>query len=121
VKIPPPDKGAKLAIIEQKLKGIKIADDITYGDILAMTEKAQVVETEMGIVEEATLFYSAADICGIIEESCRLALSRIEETGSPNAIPLTREMFEKAFEKIKPSIPKSLIEMYDTFMDKNKA
>lgn len=121
VKIPPPDVKAKEAIIKHKLKGIDLAEDIMYSDILAMTEKPQIRETEMGITEEITMYYSGADICGIIEEACRLALAKIEETNAVTPLPLTREMFEKAFEKIKPSISKSLVEMYDTFMEKNKA
>ncbi len=114
VHVTPPDIPAKRAIIENKLKGIELADDISIEDILEMSERERVRRTDMGLVSEKG-YYSAADLCGILEEACRQALEKLQEMGSSTPIPLTREMFEKAFEKTPPSISAELLRTYDNF------
>jgi len=122
VHVTPPDVTAKRAIIENKLrigqgadKEIKLADDISVEDILEMTERGVVRNTDMSSKAFEKGYYSAADICGILEEACRLALEKLIETNSTTPIPLTREMFEKAFKKTPPSISQSLLNSYDSF------
>ncbi len=102
VNIPPPDAEARRAIIQSKLKNIKLADDVTVDGILAMTENDRAL-------------YSAADICGIVEEACRTALTTIEENKGDKPIPLTKEMFIKAFKKIPPSISARTLALYENF------
>lgn len=114
VHVTPPDIIAKRSIIENKLKGIELASDISIEDILEMSERERVRQTEFGIVSEKG-YYSAADLCGILEEACRFALEEIEAAGSTVPIPLTREMFEKAFTKTPPSISEELLRTYDNF------
>lgn len=115
VHVPPPDMVAKRAIIESKLEGIALAD-ITAEDVLDMTECKQTIVLPNGEEQEVvTDYYSAADICGIIEEACRLALEEIEEQKLSSVIPLTRAMFEKAFAKIRPSISAQLLQQYENF------
>ena len=77
VHVTPPDANAKRAIIESKLKGIELAD-ITTEEILEMTESYGEAKLSIGTVSVKTAYYSAADICGIIEEACRLALEKIQ-------------------------------------------
>lgn len=123
VHITPPDDVALRAIIESKLRhkdGTKIAlDDITIDDIMAMAENyTYSVEDEgLGPVRTRTAYYSAADISGIVEEACRLAVEKLQERKSSIAIPLTREMFEKAFDKIRPSISAKLLEKLERFKE----
>ena len=112
VHVTPPDVKAKRAIIESKLKGIELSG-ITCEDVLDMTEKRCMAE--VGGELKRGWYYSAADICGIIEETCRLALERIQEAESRTPIPLTRDMFERAFKKLKPSISAGLLAEYDNF------
>ena len=114
VHVTPPDITAKKAIIEKKLQGIKLADDITVDEILNMSEQNIVHHTPLGDVEEKG-YYSAANLCGIIEEACRLALEKLQESGSNKPIPLTKEMFETAFKKTPPSISESELKKYDEF------
>lgn len=114
IHVTPPDVTAKRAIIESKLKGIQL-DGVTTEDILNMSEKTTLKETAVGTVSVKDAYYSAADLCGIIEEACRLALEKIQEAKSTSPIPLTREMFEKAFAKIPPSISAELLQTYDNF------
>lgn len=114
IHVTPPDLEAKRAIIESKLSGIAL-DGVTAEDVLNMTERAAVKETSLGRVSVRDAYYSAADICGIVEEACRLALEQMQEAKSRTPIPLTREMFEKAFEKIPPSISAELLRQYENF------
>ena len=114
IHLTPPDPEAKRAIIASKLEGIAL-DGISAEDVLDMTERATVKETSLGRVSVRDAYYSAADICGIIEEACRLALEQLQEAKSRTPIPLTREMFEKAFEKIPPSISAQLLKQYEDF------
>ena len=84
-----------------------------------MTERTETVETENGAVTRISAYYSAADLCGALEEACRLALEKIEAEGLHDPIPVTRDMFKAAFTKIVPSISAELLEEYDNFR-KNK-
>jgi SpoVK/Ycf46/Vps4 family AAA+-type ATPase len=105
---------AKRAIIESRLKGIEL-DGITVDEVAEMTKGERIVMTDIGEKVEVAGYYSAADICGAVEEACRLALEKLEETHSTQPIPLTREMFEKAFKKIGPSISKEVLDTYNNF------
>ena len=114
IHVTPPDEEAKRAIIESKLKGIAL-DGVTPADVLAMSKGVIYKETAMGTKVPQTAYYSAADLCGIIEEACRLALEKLQAAGSTNPIPLTRDMFEKVFDKIPPSISQELLDEYENF------
>ena len=99
------------------MKGIELAD-ITCDDILEMTEKKRVInDPNVGVYEECAGYYSAADICGIIEEACRNALEEMQEKGISTPLPLTHAMFEKAFKKTPPSISQELLDSYERFRD----
>lgn len=114
VHVTPPDLEAKRAILESKLKGIEL-EGITTEEILQRTECTREVELPIGKVTVKDAYYSAADICGIVEEACRLALERLQEMRSSTPIPLTREFFDKAFLKVKPSISAALLKEYENF------
>lgn len=114
IHVTPPDEEAKRAIIESKLSGIAL-DGITAAEVLDMSKGVTYKETALGMVAAQTAYYSAADLCGIIEEACRLALEKLQESGSTTPIPLTRDMFEKAFKKIPPSISQELLDEYNNF------
>ena len=117
IHVTPPDKEAKRAIIDGKLSGIALSG-VTVEDILEMTERNKVVnDPNVGVYAECAGYYSAADICGIIEEACRQALESMQEQGISTPLPLTREMFEKAFKKTPPSISQELLDSYDRFRE----
>ncbi len=113
IHVTPPDFDAKRAIIEGKLKGIDL-DGISLEEVVNMTKEYTNEVDDKGEVRTVA-YYSAADICGIIEESCRYALEEIEEKGGDKPIPLRLDMFERAFEKIPPSISAELLEDYENF------
>lgn len=114
IHITPPDITAKRAIIEAKLEGIAL-DGITTEDVLQMSEKLLIKETPLGKISYNDAYYSAADLCGIIEEAARIAMEKIQEERNDSPIPLTREMFEAAFNKISPSISNEMLEQYENF------
>lgn len=114
IHVTPPDEEAKRAIIESKLSGIAL-DGITAAEVLDMSKGVTYKETALGMVAAQTAYYSAADLCGIIEEACRLALEKLQESGSTTPIPLTHDMFERAFKKIPPSISQELLDEYNNF------
>ena len=114
IHVTPPDEEAKRAIIESKLSGIAL-DGIMAAEVLDMSKGVTYKETALGMVAAQTAYYSAADLCGIIEEACRLALEKLQESGSTTPIPLTRDMFERAFKKIPPSISQELLDEYNNF------
>lgn len=114
VHVPPPDVVAKRAIIESKLDGITLSG-ITIDDIVQMTERTVTESTPVGTVQRKVGYYSAADICGIMEEACRTALERIRDAGGTQPIPLTRDMFEAAFKKLPPSISDAMLKEYENF------
>ena len=113
VHVPPPDAPAKRAILESKLKGIALSG-VTVDALLEMTEENTNIRRPDGSVER-TAYYSAADLCGIVEEACRLALEQLQASGSTRPIPLTRDMFERAFSKTRPSISAELLRQYERF------
>jgi SpoVK/Ycf46/Vps4 family AAA+-type ATPase len=113
VHVTPPDAPAKRAIIASKLEGIAV-DGITVDEILAMTERNIVIHSPLGDIEEKG-YYSAANLCGIIEEACRLALEEMQSFGLTEPIPVRRDMFERAFKKTPPSISESQLKEYDDF------
>jgi SpoVK/Ycf46/Vps4 family AAA+-type ATPase len=122
VHVTPPDDTAKEAIIRSKLEGIDLEGDReeTIKKIIRMAsgKKMEYSETVGGEVERVVGYYSGADISGIVEEACRLALEQLEKNQQTKPIPLTLEMFKKAFAKIPPSISPSLLEEYENFRDK---
>lgn len=114
IHVTPPDFDARKAIIESKLKGIALSG-ITLDEIVAMTNGTASQLTNMGYVPTEDAYYSAADICGIIEEACRLTLEKVQESGKRQTLPLTREVFEKAFKQIPPGISATLLQKYEDF------
>lgn len=114
IHVTPPDEEAKRAIIEGKLSGIEL-DGVTTEDVLEMSKGVSYKKTDIGMVATQTAYYSAADLCGIIEEACRMALEKLQASGSTTPIPLTRDMFESAFKKIPPSISQELLDEYNNF------
>lgn len=114
VHITHPDMEAKRSIIESKLKGIDL-EGITIDEIAQMTKYTSVENSRLGSLETEVAFFSAADICGVIEDACRIAFELIQERGIMTPIPLTRSMFEKAFSKAVPSISSETNDFYKNF------
>ncbi len=124
IHIEPPDPVALKSIINSKIpkdprdKSKYFLDGITAEDVFAMAEDHMYETLEMDDGSSQRVLnahYSAADICGIVEEACRLAIEKMQTAKSTVPIPLTREMFQTAFNKIKPSISEELLTEYRNF------
>ena len=109
IHVGPPDIEAKKAIITAKLKNIPLAADISIDEIVNMSE------LNSFSYNQVPSYYSGADIGGIVEEACRYACEILEAKNETTQIPLTREMFQKAFNKIKPSISQDVLDEYENF------
>lgn len=115
VHVTPPDREAKLAIISSKLKGIRL-EGITIDEILDKTEYKSTTMTESGEYDSTpSAYYTGADLCGLIEDACRQAIEILAEKNSDTPIALTREMFEKSFAKVYPSVSAERLERYANF------
>lgn len=118
VHITPPDAEARRAIVESEVKDIPLAADVTVEDIMFMLSKATVRTANIESGErKGGGMYSAADICGIIEEACRLALEQVMESEDKKIVPVSREMFIKAIGKNPPSISAETYERYVKFRE----
>ncbi len=99
----------------------KVLDDITVEEIVNMATRGLPSNDSFGSSPVKSGSYSAADIRGIIEEVCRMAIEEIqaEQEAHPEkevkAIKLRRDMFIKAFKKIPPSISDALLKKYTDF------
>lgn len=108
IHITPPDAEALREIVQSKMKDIPC--EVSEDDLLYMFT-----------VHGAGGRYSAADVCGIIEEACMQAIEQMVATKSTAPIPLTRDMFEKAFAKKGPSITPEALRSYEEFGAKVEA
>ena len=77
----------------------------------------EIKDEGLGPVRVRTAYYSAADISGIVEETCRLAIEHLQINKLSTPIPLNKSMFEKAFDKIRPSISAKLLEKLERFKE----
>lgn len=104
VHITPPDDSAIEVIVRNKLKGIPLADGVCEYAI-------QVICSQRGGR------YSAADVCGIIEEACRIAVENCMQNyaDSHTLAPVTKDMIDSAVGRRKPSIKAEDLELYNNF------
>ncbi|MBQ8839791.1 MAG: ATP-binding protein [Clostridia bacterium] len=124
VHVTPPDETAIEAIVRGKLrhtkKGemaeephkrpLKLADDVSIRYIVD-----QLMAREEIVNGVPSYYYTPADVNGIVEEACRLALVQVERNNTGETIPLTREMFDKAFKKVPPSVSRAKFDELDSF------
>ncbi len=127
IHIQPPDDTAKRALIEGAIGKIRVngksgkenpqnvLDGITIDEILEMCSGRSTVKDKFGQSTTVIGHYSAADIRGIIEEVCRMAIEEIQERGGKDAIKLRRDMFVRAVAKVPPSISDELLDKYKNF------
>jgi len=101
-----PDEETIMAIVKKRLEGIEMSG-ITPTDVWRM------------ICDRGLGKYSAADICGIVEETCMLAIHELNATQAnkphPTPLPLTRNMFERALAKNPPRITDADLKLFKDF------
>lgn len=115
VHVTPPDNDAIRAIILSKLGDQIELSGITKDEVVEMATREETIIKDGETIQCKNGYYSAADICGIIEEACRLALEEMERKQTTQYEPVTREMFERAFKNNPPSISNKTYEEYANF------
>ena len=123
IHIAPPDKEAIAAIVKSKLKGVPceegVVEDLSARIINIVYPQARSSSGETYSNDGLNGYYSAADICGIIEEACRMAIEQTmagDMSGKGNGpVPVSMDMLELAIEKRKPSISAEDMEIYQNF------
>jgi len=91
--VPPPDKEARLKIFQIHTRGMPLAEDV-----------------DLTYLAETTKNYSGADIEAVCREAGMNALRR-----DINAKVVTMADFEKALEKVGPSLTEDMIKWYENF------
>ncbi|HIP66590.1 MAG TPA: AAA family ATPase [Candidatus Nanopusillus sp.] len=115
--VPPPDEKARLEILKIHTRNVPLADDVDLEEIARKTEG-----------------YSGADLEALVREAAMIALreayEKAKEKGGTEGdimkelenmdIKVRKEHFEKAMQKVRPSITKDMIEFYKQFEDSFK-
>ena len=91
--VPPPDEEARLEILKIHTRNMPLAEDVDLKEIAKRTEG-----------------YSGADLETVCREAAMNALRK-----DINAKKVTREDFEKALEKIGPSLTPEMVKWYEEF------
>ncbi len=98
VYVPPPDYGGRLEILKVHTRRMPLAEDVDLADIARRTEG-----------------YSGADLEAVVREAGLQALRE-----DINAEKVYGRHFERALEKIKPSLTKELVRFYENIAKKIK-
>jgi len=94
IKVPSPDEKARKEIFKIHLRDVPLSKEVKIDDLAALTEG-----------------YSGADIEGLVREATLIAL--LESEMKPTRVSFKH--FEKAMQKIRPTLTKEIIAMYEAF------
>ncbi len=98
--VPPPDEKGRLEILKIHTRNMPLAKDVNLEEIAKRTE-----------------YYSGADLEALCREAALFALREAIE-GKKEVKEVRKEHFEKALEKVKPSLTKEMIEFYKRFEER---
>jgi len=90
----PPDAAAREAIIALNMRGVPVADSVSFADIAAKTEG-----------------YSGADVAELCDRAKRCALNRQLASGQEESV--TAADFDAALRKVKPSVSVELLTQFE--------
>ncbi|NOQ55241.1 MAG: CDC48 family AAA ATPase [Nanohaloarchaea archaeon] len=96
--IPVPDKESRKKIFDVYLSKMPIAKDVKVSELISKSDN-----------------YVGADIESICREAALIALRKDIKSKT-----ITKDDFDKAFDKVKPTVTKAEIESYDKKVDKSK-
>ena len=113
VHITPPDSEAISAIVHSKLKGVPAEEGLADFIIDSLEKK-------MHAAAGSERFYcSAADVCGIVENACRMAVEEMVKLDKGeenlNVLKVSKEMVRKALSNFKPIITEEYMQRYNNF------
>ncbi|NPA47474.1 MAG: AAA family ATPase, partial [Thermococci archaeon] len=106
--VPAPDEKARLEILKVHTKNVPLAEDVSLREIAKKTEG-----------------YSGADLEALVREAALIALRKhvsrgLEESEFIDKLIVTKEDFEKAMKKVKPSITPYMLDYYKNFEESRK-
>ena len=117
VHIAPPDMEAIAAIIHSKLKGVPVEGDLQDIEAYAL----ELIEQKLNPKDGERMYCSAADICGVIENACRMAVEQVMQENQANkdekihVVNVNKDMIRRAVAAFKPSLTESDKKLYDNF------
>ena len=111
VHITPPDMQAIESIVRSKLKGVPVEEGLEEFTLDMINKKLNPPDGER-------CYCSAADVCGIVENACRMAVEAMvkENQGRDDnlqVIKVSKDMIRKALDKFNPSITEKVKAKYD--------
>ncbi len=106
--IPPPDKEARKEIFKIHLRGKPLAEDVNIDELAERTEGYTGADIE-AVCREAGML--------AIREAIKPGMSKEEAKEVAERLKITKEHFEKALEKVKPSMTKEDIEAYEKMVE----
>ncbi|AEA46762.1 CDC48 family AAA ATPase [Archaeoglobus veneficus] len=106
--IPPPDKKARKEIFKIHLRGKPLADDVSIDELAEKTEGYSGADIE-AVCREAGML--------AIREALKPGLTREEAKELAKKIKITKKHFEKALEKVKPSLTKDDVKRYEQIIE----
>ncbi len=106
--IPPPDKEARKEIFKIHLRGKPLAEDVSIDELAEKTEGYTGADIE-AVCREAGML--------AIREAIKPGMSKEEAKEVAKKLKITKEHFEKALEKVKPSMTKEDIEAYEKIVE----
>jgi SpoVK/Ycf46/Vps4 family AAA+-type ATPase len=95
----PPDAPARKAMLEYNLKGVPVAPDLAYDDIVAQTDS-----------------YSGADIAEVCDRAKRAALKR-QLAGQADSV-VGAQDFKDALDRVRPSVTAAMMKDFDTWRER---
>ncbi len=106
--IPPPDKEARKEIFKIHLRGKPLAEDVSIDELAEKTEGYTGADIE-AVCREAGML--------AIREAIKPGMSKEEAKEVAKKLKITKKHFEKALEKVKPSMTKEDIEAYEKIVE----
>ncbi len=106
--IPPPDREARKEIFRIHLRGKPLAEDVSIDELAEKTEGYTGADIEAACREAGML---------AIREAIKPGISKEEAKEIAKTLKITKEHFEKALEKVKPSMTKEDIKTYEKIVE----
>jgi len=113
IHITPPDKIAIEAIVTSKFKGIPMEEDV-------VPYALELIDRKLNPINGEKMYCSAADICGIVENACRMAVEEVMHINKEDAVDLqyvkvTKDMVKRATDAFRPNLTEADMSLYDNF------
>ena len=128
VHVTPPDEQAIRAILKSKVKDRNNPDNTILEDGFTLDMLIDMLKEKCNGPVDFSLdspakpkgksYYSSADICGIYESACGLAIEYIVNNNITEPVKLRREWFVEAIKRTPPSISGELSDFHENFRER---